>query len=155
MRVAGVLAPLQEQLPLLEESVSMLEASPAVLQLGRSLVELGAALRRRGSRRDAREPLRRGLDLAVRCGAAPLAEHARQELFASGARPRRDAIAGRDALTPSEARIARLAAEGMTNREIAGSLFLSPKTVEMHIGRVYRKLGIDSRRMLADHMVED
>jgi DNA-binding CsgD family transcriptional regulator len=155
LRAAGMVAPADQQVPLLEESVSVLEPSPATLQRGRSLVELGAALRRRGNRRDAREPLRRGLDLAVRCGAAPLVERARQELLASGARPRRDAIAGRDALTPSEARIARLAAEGMTNREIAGSLFLSPKTVEMHLGRVYRKLGIDSRRMLADHMVED
>jgi DNA-binding CsgD family transcriptional regulator len=155
LRAAGAVAPADQQVALLEESVSVLEASPAILQRGRSLVELGAALRRRGQRRVAREPLRRGLDLAVRCGAAPLVERARQELLASGARPRRDAIAGRDALTPSEARIARLAAEGMTNRQIAGSLFLSPKTVEMHLGRVYRKLGIDSRRMLADHMVED
>ena len=113
-----------------------------------SLLELGAALRRTGRRRDALDPLRGALDVAAQCGAAAIAERARGELALAGARPRRDMITGRDALTAGERRVAELAAEGDTNREIAQNLFLSLKTVETHLGHVYKKLGISSRQQL-------
>jgi DNA-binding CsgD family transcriptional regulator len=149
LRAAGLVAESSKQLELLRESAAALERSPAVLERARSLTELGAALRRANQRAAAREPLRSALDLALRCDAAPLADHARQELLASGAKPRRDMVTGRDALTPSERRVAEQAAEGLANREIAQVLFVSVRTVEMHLGRVYRKLGIKSRRELA------
>jgi DNA-binding CsgD family transcriptional regulator len=132
----------------LQDSVASLEHSPARLEHARSLVDLGAALRRQNQRADAREPLRTGLDLATRCGAAPLAERARQELLACGARPRRAMLTGRDALTPSELRIAELAARGRSNRDIAEALFIAPKTVENHLGRIYKKLSVGSREEL-------
>ena len=100
-------------------------------------------------RRDAREPLREALDLAVRCGATALARRAREELAATGARPRRLAQSGRDALTPAELRVARLAARGLANREIAQTLVVTVKTVETELGHAYAKLGIRSRRELA------
>ena len=126
----------------------MLEGSPARLEHGRALVELGAALRRSGQRAAAREPLAAGLDIAVAGGAVRLVERARVELAASGARPRRQRVSGRDALTPSELRVARHAAEGHSNREIAQALFVTTKTIEMHLSNVYRKLDIDSREQL-------
>ena len=86
---------------------------------------------------------------AVACGAGGLAEHVRTELYAAGARPRTDALAGVGALTASERRVADLAAAGETNRDIAQTLFVTPKTVEVHLSNAYRKLGIRSRRELA------
>ena len=85
-----------------------------------------------------------------RCGALVLAERARTELAAAGARPRRLVLSGVDALTPSERRIAAMAAEGMTNPQIAQTLFLSLRTIEMHLSNAYRKLGISSRADLGD-----
>ena len=79
-----------------------------------------------------------------------LAERAREELVAAGAKPRRDALRGRDALTASEARVAHMASRGMTNREIAAELVVAPKTVEVHLGHVYRKLDISSRKELPE-----
>ncbi len=134
----------------LEEAVEVLAGSPARLEHARALVELGSWLRRARRRADAREPLRLGLDLAQRCGAVRLSERARTELQATGARPRRDALTGRDALTPSEARVAQLAAEGLTSRQIAQSLFVTTKTVETHLAHCYGKLGIHSRIELAE-----
>jgi DNA-binding CsgD family transcriptional regulator len=135
---------------LARESVSLLERSPRRLEHARALVDLGALLRRRGERRESREPLRKGHDLAASCGARDLAAHAQDELAASGAHiPRRDPTR-RDHLTPSEHRIATMAAEGNTNREIAQSLFLTVKTVEMHLSNAYRKLGVRSRRDLPE-----
>jgi len=132
----------------LERSAAALADSPARLEHARTLLELGAAMRRAGERSAAREPLRASLDLAVAAGAARLAEHAGTELSASGARPRRSRVTGRDALTPSELRVARLAAEGRTNNEIAQHLFVTPKTVDTHLSHVYAKLGISSRHAL-------
>ena len=88
----------------------------------------------------ARAELERALDLAHHCGARRIANQARAELIAAGAKPRRDAITGRDALTAGELRVARLAAEGLTNREIAQALFITTKTAKAHLSRVYRKL---------------
>jgi len=139
---------------LLTESVEVLRSSPARLELARSLTVLGSALRRANRRSDARDPLREALELATRCGATPLAERAREELAATGAKPRRVMLSGVESLTPSEVRVARLAAGGMGNREIAQELFVSVKTVETHLGSAYRKLGISSRRALPEALSE-
>jgi len=149
LRAAGLARRGPEGLALLRESVAALDRSPALLERARSLAELGAALRRDGQRSAARDPLARALDLAARCGARPLAARARDELRAAGARPRRPWRTGVDALTPSELRVARLAAEGRSNREIAGELYVTLKAVEGHLARVYAKLGIDGRGQLA------
>jgi hypothetical protein len=108
----------------LGESAATLEGSEAKLELARTLVELGSALRRAGARRDARGPLRRGLDVARACGGTLIADRASSELLATGARPRRQRETGRDALTPSERRIASMANEGLSNRQIAQTLVL-------------------------------
>jgi DNA-binding CsgD family transcriptional regulator len=119
------------------------------LEHARTLVELGAAIRRAGRRREAREPLHAGMELAHVCGAHPLVAHARQELLAAGARPRRIMRTGADALTASERRVAAMAAEGMSNRDIAQALFVTVRTVEVHLTHAYQKLAIASRDELA------
>jgi ATP/maltotriose-dependent transcriptional regulator MalT len=132
----------------LEEAVRQSERSQAALERARALVDYGAALRRAGRRRDARDPLRRGLDLAQRLGAAELAGRAMRETTAAGARPRRTAMEGLEALTARERQVAGLAAQGMSNREIAEALFVTVKTVEWHLKHTYEKLGVSSRREL-------
>jgi DNA-binding CsgD family transcriptional regulator len=144
-----------EALELREEAVRVLESSQAALDRARALVDLGATLRRATRRRDAREPLKLGLDLAGRCGARALAQRAREELVAVGARPRRDAATGRAALTVRESQVAGLAAQGMSNREIAEALFVTVKTVEWHLKHAYRKLGVGSRRELGPALLSD
>ena len=129
----------------LRESVEVLDGSGAALEHARSLVDLGAALRRSGSRSAAHDPLRDGMELAHRCGAQPLVDRAREELVTLGARPRRIMRTGVDALTPSELRVARMAADGLTNREIAQALFVTQRTVESHLTHVFQKLGIATR----------
>jgi DNA-binding CsgD family transcriptional regulator len=136
-------------MPWLEEAVAILERSPARFDLARALVQLGTVLRVAGRRVDAREPLRRGLDLADRCGGTVLATRAREELVAAGGRPRRTRLWGAEALTPSERRGAELVATRMTNREVAEALFVTKKAVEFHLGNVYRKLGVRGRDQLA------
>jgi DNA-binding CsgD family transcriptional regulator len=138
-----------EPIDLLRRATAVLEFSPARIEQAHAACDLGAALRRAGHRHDARDPLRRALDTAVTCGARPLAQRAREELTAAGARPRRDRIEGRLALTASELRVASLAAEGRTNRDIAQSLFVTLKTVETHLRHAFGKLGISGRRELA------
>jgi DNA-binding CsgD family transcriptional regulator len=133
---------------LLREAVEVLAGSEARLEHARALVDLGAALRRANRRSEARERLREGVDLARRVGALGLAERANEEIAASGARPRRVPQTGLDALTPSERRVAQLAADGMSNKEIAQTLFVTIKTVEVHLSGAYRKLGISSRAQL-------
>ena len=155
LRVLGMVERGEKGLAHLMRAVEVLDGSPARLELARALVELGAAQRRAGQRADAREPLRRGLDLAHRCGATRLEQRARDELAATGARPRRAVLTGRDALTATEQRIAQMAADGMSNREIAQALFVTSKTVENHLGRVYPKLGINSRKQLAGALASD
>jgi DNA-binding CsgD family transcriptional regulator len=129
----------------LAEAVGLLETTPARYELALALADLGAFLRRSGRRADARGPLRRALDLAQRTGAAPLAERARRELLAAGARPRRTALTGPDALTSAERRVAGLAADGLSNRQIAQHLFITQPTVETHLRHAFQKLGIASR----------
>jgi DNA-binding NarL/FixJ family response regulator len=147
---AAEIASATERLDLLREAVAVLEDSPARVMRARALGELGGALRRAGQRVEAREPLRRGLELATRCGAHAVAARAREELVATGARPRRAALSGPEALTPSELRVVDLAAKGASNRDIAQSLFVSLRTVEAHLTRAYQKLGIASRSELAE-----
>jgi DNA-binding CsgD family transcriptional regulator len=150
LRCRGIVTGGREGIELLEESVELLDGSGARLEHARSLCELGAALRRSRRRTAAAAPLREALHVATRCGADALAARAREELRAAGARPRRDALRGRDALTASELRIARMAATGATNRQIAQALFLTLRTVETHLTHAYRKLDIGSRAELAD-----
>ena len=126
----------------------MLEGSSARLELARSLVELGAALRRANQRADARELLKQGSTSPSARGAQPLVERAEQELAATGARPRRLLLSGVESLTASERRVAAFAAEGLSNKDIAQALFVTTKTVEVHLSNVYRKLGIGSRSEL-------
>ena len=130
-----------ESVATLTEAVDLLQGSPLVLDTAEALLNLGRALRLTGNRDGAREPLRRALDTATRIGARPLADRARDELLAAGARPRRQATHGPDALTPSERRVAALAAQGLTNRQLAHTLFVTPKTIEAHLAATYRKLG--------------
>jgi len=139
----------------LERSVELLERADARLELAYTLVEMGAFLRRGGQRREARVPLARGADLAERCGAHALADRAATELRATGARPRRRLLSGLESLTASERRVAQMAVSGMTNRDIAQALFVTVKTVETHLGRLYRKLGIHSRAELAEMMAAE
>jgi DNA-binding CsgD family transcriptional regulator len=154
LRTAGLIEGRERGLALLEEAVEVLNGSPAKLEHARARTELGAMLRRANRRSEAREQLRRALELATICGATPLAERAETELRATGTRPRRVALTGIESLTPSERRVAHIAAEGATNREIAQALFVSPKTVEVHLSSVYRKLGISSRWRLPAVLAE-
>nr|WP_309114387.1 AAA family ATPase [Saccharothrix sp.] len=139
----------EDRLDLLTESVTVLEPSPARLHLARSLVDLGEALRVAGRRSEAREPLHRAIDLATDCGSTALRARAVAALEALGDRPRKLMSVGVQALTASERRVADLAVTGRANREIAQELFVTPKTVENHLGRIYTKLGINGRRELA------
>jgi DNA-binding CsgD family transcriptional regulator len=132
----------------------MLSRSPSALELARTLTEYGTALARSGQRVSAREPLGQGMDLAARCGAQPLARRAREELRAIGARPRRERLTGIESLTPGELGVARLAAQGLTNRQIAQALFVSTKTVGTHLGHIYDKLAVNNREALAQIMPE-
>jgi DNA-binding CsgD family transcriptional regulator len=150
LRACGLVEGGPAGLELLAESVSVLERSPARTELARALADYGAALRRAGHRTQARQTLERALDLAHYCGARRIAARAREELVATGAKPRREAITGRDALTASELRVARLAAEGHTDREIAQLLFITAKTASVHLSRAYRKLGVSRRSQLAE-----
>ena len=155
LRAAGLAEGGEHGLALLHDSVGSLRDSPARLELAHSLTELGAARRRAGQRAAAREPLAEALELAVRCGARRLAARAREELKATGARPRRVWRTGVEALTPSELRTVRLACEGRTNREIAHELYVTLKTVEGHLSRAYDKLGIERRSQLAEALEGD
>jgi DNA-binding CsgD family transcriptional regulator/tetratricopeptide (TPR) repeat protein len=149
LRAAGLIEGGERGLALLGEAVDVLEHSPARLEHAKARTDLGAALRRANRRSDAREHLRRGLELATICGATPLAARAETELLATGARPRRIALSGVASLTPSERRVAEMAAEGPTNREIAQALFVTQRTVEVHLTSIFRKLSISSRSQLA------
>jgi len=149
LRVAGLIEGGERGLALLEEAVQVLRDSPAKLEHAKARTDLGAALRRANRRSQAREQLRQAVELATICGAAALAARAESELLATGARPRRVALSGVDSLTPSERRVAEMAAQGPTNREIAQALFVTQRTVEVHLTSIYRKLGISSRSQLA------
>ena len=149
LRVAGLVHGGEQGLDLLHQAVDALTPSPSLLWRAEALVDLGAALRRAGRRTECRDPLRDGMDLAHRCGATPLADRAANELRALGHRIRRRATTGAEALTASERRVAELAAEGLTNKQIAQSLFVTVRTVETHLSGSYVKLAITTREELA------
>ena len=148
LRVLGLVEGGEAGIGLLREAVELLADSEARLEHAHALVDLGAALRRANQRTEARERLREGVDLAGRIGAFGLARRANEEIAATGARPRKILQTGLDALTASERRVAQLAAEGMSNKEIAQTLFITIKTVEVHLSHAYRKLEISSRAQL-------
>ncbi|HEU5063694.1 MAG TPA: AAA family ATPase [Solirubrobacterales bacterium] len=148
LRVLGTLKR-EQGIDDLREAVATLEGSTARLELAKALMALGTALRLARKPSEAREPLRQALELAGACSADAVVERARDELRAAGVRPRREALGGVESLTPSERRVATMAAEEMTNREIAQALFVTPKTVEVHLSNAYRKLEIRNRRQLA------
>jgi DNA-binding NarL/FixJ family response regulator len=153
LRVLGTILR-EDGLETLEEACVLLEQGRARLEHAKALAALGGVLRRVRRPTDAREPLRRALELADACGAQPLADHVRAEIYATGARPRTTALRGVLALTASERRVADLAAGGQTNRDIAQVLYVTPKTVEVHLSNAYRKLGIESRRELPRALAE-
>jgi DNA-binding CsgD family transcriptional regulator len=131
-----------------------LHQSAGSFERARTELCFGEQLRRRGHRRDSRMHLGAALEAFEAGGATPWAERARTELRASGLALRRRQPAAREQLTPQELRIARLVAEGKTNRDVAATLFITPKTVEFHLTRVYRKLEIHSRTELVRRMAE-
>ena len=130
------------------ESVERLARSRAVVELARSRLLYGEWLRRENRRVDAREQLRAAHEMFSRMGAAAFAERARRELAATGETVRKRTVETLDELTTQEAQVARLAAQGRTNPEIGALLFISARTVEYHLHKVFPKLGISSRREL-------
>lgn len=149
LRVQGAVIGGVEGIEILRQAAEILAATRARLQHAQALADLGAALRRANKRKEAREPLREALDIAHRCGATPLEEQTRIELAAAGARPRNAVLTGVESLTPSELRVARMAGEGMTSREIAQALTVTEKTVETHLRHSYQKLDIARRTELS------
>jgi DNA-binding CsgD family transcriptional regulator len=146
----GVVEGGERGIELLREAVATLRRSPARLELARALTDLGAALRRANRRAEAREPLREALDMARPDGALAIARRAHEELEATGEKLRPLLAGGVESLTPSERRVAGMAAEGKTNRAIAQELFLTVKTIEAHLSSAYRKLDISSRSELSE-----
>ncbi|ADB49557.1 helix-turn-helix transcriptional regulator [Conexibacter woesei] len=143
-----------EAAPRLREAVAALERAPARLEHARALVDLGAALRRGNQRAQARTALEQGVALAARLGARELAERGRTELRAAGGRSSDPHGHGVEQLTAAERRVAELAAGGRSNPEIAQELFVTRKTVETHLGHVYRKLDVAGRGDLAALLTE-
>ena len=139
---------------LLQQATELAASSPARLEHVRCLVDLGAALRHANRRADARPPLRQALDLADQHGMTLLAGRARAELQATGARPRRPATTGPGSLTPAEHRVVDLARQGVSNRDIAGQLYVTRRTVETHLTHAFQKLGIGSRGELPEALGE-
>jgi DNA-binding CsgD family transcriptional regulator/tetratricopeptide (TPR) repeat protein len=148
LRVLGLVEGGEAGIGLLGEAVEVLAGSKARLEHAHALVDLGAAFRRANQRTEARERLREGVDLARAVGALALAERANEEIAATGARRRTVPRTGLDALTTTERRVGQLAADGMSNKEIAQTLFVTIKTVELHLSSAYRKLEISSRAQL-------
>ncbi|MFI6515755.1 AAA family ATPase [Spirillospora sp. NPDC050679] len=146
--VGALLADAPEDLH--REAVTRLAACGMTPWLARAHLHHGAWLRREGRRREAGEALRTAHELCTAMGAEGFAERVRAELAATGERPRRTEPGAIDVLTPQELNIARLVATGATTREVADRLFLSPRTIDAHLRSVFRKLGIGSRRQLAD-----
>jgi DNA-binding CsgD family transcriptional regulator len=149
LRTTGLAEGGRVGLAAMEEAVEVVADSPARLEHAKARTEFGAALHRGNRRSDARKQLRQGLELATLCNAAPLASRAETELRSTGARPRRIALRGVESLTPSERRVAEMASKGPTNRQIAQALFVTPRTVEVHLTNTFRKLEISSRSQLA------
>jgi class 3 adenylate cyclase/DNA-binding CsgD family transcriptional regulator len=155
LRSVGLAADDDEAIEALREAVAVLDGVPARLEHARALVDLGIVLHRAGDRSEARSVLRRGQELAELAAATRLSDQARSALTSTGVRPLPVIPSGVESLTTSERRVAEMAREGLTNRQIAEALFVTPKTVEVHLSSVYRKLGITSRSQLDDGLTAE
>ena len=144
-RCRGLLADAGEMEPCFEEALRLHERTPDAFETARTRLAYGARLRRARKRVRAREQLRAAVEIFEDLGAQTWVDQADAELAATGETARRRDVSTLDELTPQELRIARLLADGKTTRETAAAIFVSPKTVEYHLGHVYSKLGIHSR----------
>jgi DNA-binding CsgD family transcriptional regulator len=149
LRCRGVLASEDEFEEHFTRAIELHRRTPTPFELARTELCFGEQLRRHRRRSDAREPLRSALETFEQLGAEPWAERARVELGASGEKARRRDPSAAGHLTPQELQVALVVGQGATNREAGAALFLSPKTIEAHLGRIYRKLDIRSRTELA------
>ena len=149
LHAAGLLEHGEARVQALKHATEELARSQSRLEYAEALYDYGATLRRANRRTEARTPLQAALAIAREARAAPLRDRAAQELMATGARVSRPGVTGVDALTASEHRIASMAAAAMTNRDIAQALFVTVKTVEVHLGHVYHKLNLTRRTQLA------
>ena len=147
LRAAALAGPRERRTDGLREAVDTLAGAALRTEEARARRDLGVSLLRAGRRREGRAELERALDRALACGARATARAAAAELEVAGAPPRTLAF---DELTASERRVAELAARGASNREIAEALFVTPRTVENHLARVYAKLETSSRAELSE-----
>jgi DNA-binding CsgD family transcriptional regulator len=148
-RYRGLLAAEDEIDAHFGEALALHDRTPSAFERARTELCYGERLRRTGRRADARTHLRSALDAFERLGAVPWAERTRVELRATGETARRRDPTAAERLTPQELQVALAVGEGHTNRDVAAALFLSPKTIEYHLGNVYRKLDVRSRAQLA------
>jgi DNA-binding CsgD family transcriptional regulator len=148
-RMRGLLAPDEEMRAQFEAALALHDELPMPFERARTLLCFGERLRRARQRADARKPLKEALETFERLGARGWAERTRAELRATGEQQTRRTETAAEQLTPHELQIAVLVAQGMTNREAASALFLSPKTIEYHLGQIYRKLDVRGRAQLA------
>jgi DNA-binding CsgD family transcriptional regulator len=139
---------------LYREAIERLARTRIRVELARTHLVYGEWLRRERRRLDAREQLRHAHKLFTEFGMEAFAERARIELQATGEHARKRTVDTRDDLTPQEAQVSRLAADGATNREIAAQLFISPSTVDYHLRKAFRKLGVRSRHQLEQHLLQ-
>jgi DNA-binding CsgD family transcriptional regulator len=151
-RVRALLSEDEAADALYRDSIAHLSGTRMRIELARTHLLYGEWLRRERRRVDAREHLRSALEAFSGMGVDAFARRAERELLATGERARKRTADTRDQLTPQETQIARLATQGDTNREIAAQLFISPSTVEYHLRKVFRKLGVKSRTQLAGRM---
>ena len=149
LHTAGLLEHGDARIQMLKRATDELAHSQSRLEYAQALYDYGAALRRANRRSEARLPLQTALTISREARAGPLRDRAAQELKATGARVSRPALTGVDSLTASEHRIASMAGSGMSNRDIAQALFVTVKTVEMHLGHAYNKLNLSGRTQLA------